>query len=489
MPKSTVLLSRLFYLRSLLLCITILSANAKAQLCSGSLGDAVVNITFGSGGGPSSYVPANSYTYFSSPCPDDGFYTVTNQTSNCFGDSWHTVSSDHSGGGAFMLVNASYTPGDFFITTVTDLCPNTTYEFAAWILNVMKPLRSIRPDITFSIETPAGVQLSTFNTGNIDVTGSPVWKQYGLFFTTPQNNAVIVLRMTNNAPGGIGNDLALDDITFRPCGSKISASILGNNSDTVNVCIGNTNVYQFNASLSSSYQLPLYQWQLSTDRGITWNDIAGATTLTYTRQPTLGDGNYWYRLAVVETSVASIRSCRIASNSVIVNVHPQPITNAGPDRVMVMGNPITLDANADGEQINYSWSPGSYMDDVNKLQPVVSPIADIGYTLYAQSVYGCANQDDMKVKVVAGIFVPNAFTPNADGKNDNWKIPFLDPSFRGEVSVFNRWGQLVYASAGSVVSWDGNFNGVPQAPGVYVYMISFKSGYLKNRRGTLTLIR
>ena len=477
------------YVRFLLLLSGVgIAFTATSQLCTGSLGDPVVNITFAYGTSYSGYVPASSYAFNYTNCPNDGYYTVTDRTADCFGNTWHTVTEDHTGNGGFMIVNASYNPGDFFVTTVNNLCPNTTYEFAAWILNVMKPFNSIRPNITFNIETPAGVVLKTFNSGNIDVTSAPQWKQHGFFFTTPATNAMIVLRMTNNAPGGIGNDVALDDITFRPCGSKITASILGSNSDTVDVCTGNTNVYQFNATVSSNYQLPLYQWQVSSDKGISWTDIAGAKSISYTRQPTT-EGNFWYRMSVIEISLASISSCRIASNPVIINVHPKPVIDAGPDRIMVAGKPITLNARAEGEQVTHLWSPGSYMDDTQQLSPIVSPTIDIDYTLDGQSVYGCTNHDAVKVKVVKAVFIPNAFTPNGDGKNDAWQIPFLDPSFDADVKVFNRWGKMVYQATSSKVSWDGSFNGVPQETGVYVYLVTFKTRYLENRKGTIMLIR
>ena len=86
-----------------------------------------------------------------------------------------------------------------------------------------------------------------------------------LFYYSP-DNATIVLRIVNSAPGGYGNDLALDDITFRPCGSLITANIIGISTDTVNVCEDNTNVYNFTAT-ASGYVLPVYRWQLSTDQG------------------------------------------------------------------------------------------------------------------------------------------------------------------------------------------------------------------------------
>ena len=133
--------------------VTFISLFSAAQLCNGSLGDPVVNINFGSGAAGETAFAAPGYTYTNSACPSDGSYTITNFTSGCFRDNWHTVNADHSGNGAFMLVNASFQPADFFLTTVTGLCRNTTYEFSMWIMNVLKSAGGIQPNITFSIET------------------------------------------------------------------------------------------------------------------------------------------------------------------------------------------------------------------------------------------------------------------------------------------------------------------------------------------------
>jgi len=478
---------RLSYPAFLLLIIGWLVNNvSKAQICNGSLGDPVVDITFGPGGA-NNFSPPGGYTYTQSNCPDDGYYTITSSTSACFGNTWHTLSSDHTGNGNFMLVNATFAPGDFLVTTVTDLCPNTTYEFAAWIVNVMKPVVSIRPAVVFRIETPSGTILDSFKTGDIDVTAAPLWKQYGFFFTTPPNNASIVLRISNSAPGGYGNDIALDDITFRPCGSKITAGIVGSTSDTINVCEGNTNVYTFAGTASSAYQNPVYHWQVSTDSGTNWQDIAGATSLSYTRNPT-GPGNFWYRLTVVDATVGGIPSCRIASDILVINVHLKPIVSAGPDRIILTGSSASLFGQVQGGNLVYSWSPNSFIDDIQKLTPVVNPPADMDYTLSATTSFGCNSEDFVHVKVVTGIYVPTAFTPNGDGINDKWEIPFLDPAFGATVNVFNRYGQIVYHAEGQTVSWDGTINGAPQGSGAYVYLITFKQSTLK-LNGTLLLVR
>ncbi len=465
----------------------IITPFAKAQLCNGSLGDPVVNIDFGSGGGTNpGFTPSAAYTYTSSSCPNDGFYTITNSTSGCFGNSWLTVNSDHTGNGAFMLVNASFIPGDFFVSTVTDLCPNTTYEFAAWIMNVLAR-NGIKPNITFRIETTGGMVLQQYSTGDIPETFTASWRQYGFYFTTPSTNPVIVLRMTNNAPGGIGNDLALDDITFRPCGAGIITAAMQGNSDTVHVCEGNTNNYTFTGTVSSAYATPLLQWQVSKDSGKKWQDISGANSLTYTRLPT-NPGAYWYRLSVTDRSTAGISSCRISSNIVAVNVHASPYVNAGPDRIVFTGDSILLNGVVISENPVYYWDPPNYLNNNNLLTPSASPPADMRYTIFATSAYGCTNNDEVFVKVAAGIFVPNAFTPNNDGKNDNWRIPFLDPQFGAVVNVYNRFGQLVYHVEGATVDWDGTLNGMPQAAGAYVYYIKFKSGHA-DMKGSIVLIR
>ena len=458
-----------------------------AQLCTGSLGDPVVNINFGNGNGNTNYSATNSYTYSNLSCPIDGSYIITNSTSGCFGGTWFTVNGDHTGNGSFMLVNASVTPADFFLTTITDLCPNTNYEFAAWIMNVLTRRYGIRPNVTFTIESPDGTILQRYDTGDIGQTSDPEWKHYGFYFTTPPDNAVIVLRMRNNAPGGIGNDLGLDDITFRPCGPSILSTIL-DNTDTVNICEGSSNQFTFTGDASSAYTNPAFQWQISADTGKTWTDIAGANSMNYVRKSTPAPGIYLYRLAVTDERFSGIRSCRIASNVLSVHVHAKPYINAGPDRVTIIGDTIHLSGIVTGENPAYTWQPPDYLGDNTKTDPVASPLSDITYTLQGESSFGCSNEDRMSVKVVKDVFVPSAFTPNYDGKNDRWRIAYLDPLLDAEVSVYSRYGQLVYHTKGQLVDWDGTSGGKAQPSATYVYLIRFKKGH-PDIKGTVTLLR
>lgn len=368
----------------------------SAQLCQGSLGDPVVNITFGSGANPGPPLGnTTNYTYIASDCPNDGYYTIANSTSNCFAGTWHSLAQDHTPGdinGYMMVVNASYNPGDFFVKTVDGLCPSTTYEFAAWIYNVLQPFacggNGIKPNITFNIETTTGTVLKTYSTGDIPPTGN--WVQYGFYFSTTAGVSTVVLRMTNNAPGGCGNDLLLDDITFRACGPLVTANLNGG-ADSADVCIGDTSVFTLSANISAGYNDPVYQWQVSLDSGATWNNITGATNPTYIRPPIFIPGKYEYRFAVSERNNMNISSCSILSNVVSVGVNSYPIIKAS-NSGNCIGDSLFLYAH-DGA--TYSWTgPLNFMS--SQQFPVI-PSAVAGnsgtYFITVTSSKGCTDKD------------------------------------------------------------------------------------------------
>ena len=227
---------------------------------------------------------------------------------------WHTV-TDHTGdaNGYFMIINASEQPSDFFVQTVTGLCDGTTYKFSAWILN-MDSSSGILPNVTFTIETTSGTILQTYSTGNVPIISKPTWTQYGFYFTTSAGLSTVVLRMHNNAPGGVGNDLALDDIQFRPAGPQTLATVQGSPATVLNICSYNDSLIFDSEIVGNCYLNTAYQWQVSTD-SINWTNIAGATIGTYTL-PSLTPGTYYYRLEVAQADNIGSISCTVFSNPI-----------------------------------------------------------------------------------------------------------------------------------------------------------------------------
>jgi gliding motility-associated-like protein len=387
-------------------------AKTSAQLCQGSLGDPVVNITFGSGANPGQALNSlTNYNFVANDCPNDGNYTIANATNNCFNFTWHSLSEDHTAGdtnGYMMVVNASFNPGDFFVRTVDGLCPNTTYEFASWILNVLKPSScggaGIKPNITYNIETTTGTVLQSYKTGDIPPSSFPEWKQYGFFFSTTSIISSVVLRMTNNAPGGCGNDLLLDDITFRACGPLVTANIVGA-PDSVDICDGNNSIYTLNANVSAGYTDPVYQWQVSTNNGATWTNIAGATNTTYVRPSVAAPGNYLYRFSVSQRSNLNISSCAIVSNVVAIRVNKFPVVAAS-NHGSCSGDTLFLNAN-DG--ILFSWK--GPMNFTSAAQSPFIPSALPGnsgtYFVKVTSDKGCVSNDST-IATISAMPVVNA---------------------------------------------------------------------------------
>jgi gliding motility-associated-like protein len=134
-------------------------------------------------------------------------------------------------------------------------------------------------------------------------------------------------------------------------------------------------------------------------------------------------------------------------------------------------------------------------DNVNNpIALYTSPSEGIQYKVLVFNEAGCADSAYINVKVFATkpmIFVPNAFTPNGDGKNDKVR-PIAAGMLRIEFfNVYNRWGQLVFSTQIDGHGWDGNISGQKQDTGVFVWAVKAVdyNGKPYFQKGTVTLIR
>jgi len=140
------------------------------------------------------------------------------------------------------------------------------------------------------------------------------------------------------------------------------------------------------------------------------------------------------------------------------------------------GQSITLNGKAAGNNIIISWSPVIFLSSTDIEDPIVTATKDITYTMRVSSDDGCKASDTVKVIFLKNLIIPNAFSPNGDGINDKWVITYLDEYTTATVSVFNRYGQMIFQSSpGGYASrpWDGTYNGSPVPVGTYYYIIKF----------------
>ena len=92
----------------------------------------------------------------------------------------------------------------------------------------------------------------------------------------------------------------------------------------------------------------------------------------------------------------------------------------------------------------------------------------------------------------APLYIPNAFTPNADGLNEVFRIPPTNFYRLNSFQIYNRWGELIFSTSDIKQGWDGNYKGLQQPTGIYTYAIniaSLKTGKTSQRNGSVQLIR
>jgi hypothetical protein len=319
-------------------------------ICSNTVGanslGTETNGTFGSGKprnrGTSLNVPSG-YTFdvFTTGGPQDYYYGIANNTSAAgnytTSNAWpkpdggnHRVFSvwdiigDHTGAadpflgnpaadtvansnaGYMLVINAAYRIDSAFKHTITGLCPNTFYEISLWMRNVcskcgcdsngtgagsgsssyippvydLTDSSGVRPNITFELD---GVDYYT--TGNLQYTGR--WVKKGFTFLTGMNQNSFTLKLKNNAPGGGGNDWAIDDISVATCTPNLDMKPTPN----VNVCYGNS--VDMSCLVSCFFPNYIYwEWEKSTNNGVTWVSTGQSGVATGPNAP-VKVGNNW----------------------------------------------------------------------------------------------------------------------------------------------------------------------------------------------------
>ena len=367
------------------LTIEVLMESCQSD-CLGNLGENIFpDGDFGSG--VANILPfdpgiAPGYQYTLNPPPGDGFYCLTNNTSTWgafAATDWIDIKDNSADpNGYMMVVNASNQPGIFYQKTV-DVCENTLYEFSMDVTSLLESQLDglIKPNISFLIDGNVVCE-----TGNIPA--DEQWRTVRFSFKTEPGQVSVTLALRNNALGGAGNDLAIDNISFRACGPKIILPAKGQFCKGAPVLI--------NATLESSpYSDIEYQWQFFTN-GV-WQDIPGANSAVI-NVPSPTEGTLYRLLVANAFSNLFLPSCRAVSDPVILEVKPDLVLD-------LVSQPVSCTNGSDGSAslnsasgsppYSYSWSTGANTVTINSLS--------VGtYTVTISDEQGCTG--------VGSVFVP-----------------------------------------------------------------------------------
>jgi gliding motility-associated-like protein len=162
-----------------------------------------------------------------------------------------------------------------------------------------------------------------------------------------------------------------------------------------------------------------------------------------------------------------------------------------PVEYAVINLPYRLAARSFGSSV--LWNPLINLDDAAKVSPVFKGNEDQLYSIEIKTNTGCITIDTQQVKVIKGvdIYVPNAFTPNGDGRNEILRPTLMGVKELEYFRVYNRWGQLMFETKTKRDGWDGRLNGSPQPTTVVVWEVQALGvdGKIYNQKGTSVLVR
>lgn len=181
----------------------------------------------------------------------------------------------------------------------------------------------------------------------------------------------------------------------------------------------------------------------------------------------------------------------------ILNLPELPIVSELPqlkDTTINPGEFISINLNLDPVEWKVQWEPGEYVDCDTCMQVQLNPQGTTEFSVKYFHSSGCIYQSKFVIqeKNESTIFIPNVFSPNNDGVNDQWVVYSLQPIIIESAQIFNRWGdQLAEWNHVQNISWDGKFHGKSLNPDVYVFTILIRDQYNKLRlmKGDITLLK
>src|SRR6201993_1360594 len=212
----------------------------------------------------------------------------------------------------------------------------------------------------------------------------------------------------------------------------------------------------------------------------TWS--TGTVAVTNTVSPTT---NTEYTVVGTDTNGCS----NTATQILLVNPLPPIAINSGLTSVILnLGQSITLNASG---ALTYSWTSGNVTCD-SCASNTESPITNTQYCVAGADINGCRDTVCLHVVVenVCDVFIPDAFSPNGDGQNDEFKV-YSHCITDLTLQIFDRWGNQVFNGSNSSAAWDGTYGGSLMNTGTYIYQVQYtlSNGKTTKAKGNFSLMR
>lgn len=399
---------------------------------------------------------------------DQPDFTIINDTLICSID---TLQLQSAGTGTFFWTPA-YNISDQNIASplVSPDVPTKYYVNFSDIYNC-KGTDSVFVDVKHFVTLDAGNDTSICTSDTIILTPASDGLQYKWEPSNTLNNAALktpaatpLTTTTYTVTTSIGKCESTDSIIV-----KVTPYPIADAGDDSTICMGSS--VQLNATGGS-----FYKWSPAffLDDPDIANPIANP----------INDINY-------TVTVYDTLGCPKPGRDAVVITVLHVVADAGPtDTAIVVNQPLQL--NASGGEF-YIWSPPAGLSNSTIKDPIAVIDDSRKYVVTVQKA-GCLGSDTINItvfKIEPGLYVPNAFTPNNDGKNDVLRPIPVGMKTVSYFRVYNRWGKLMFSTSQIGNGWDGTFKGKAQDSAAYVW-IAEGIDYLGkkiSRKGSVVLLR
>lgn len=330
------------------------------------------------------------------------------------------------------------------------------------------------------------------------------------------NNAFVSVSVTGGLPPYIYN--------WSTSPSQLGATATNLTAGTYVLTVTDAN--NCSATVLSTVNNPL---PITIETSATNSRCSNASTGTVTASATGGKAPYTYELnGIVQVSnvftnlspgdyalvVRDANGCEATEVFTISSPNPLTVDLVAPQIVILQGMKVPLLANTSEPVVNYTWSPlsddnGNRIFDFNGCadsttckNPYISPKLTTVFTVQVMNADSCFASDTVTIIVESEpkAFIPSAFSPNDDGRNDRFQFDILGAETI-DIEIYDRWGHLIYADKAqpngidntASYGWDGKINGTVAPFDTYVWQMKIKPQadieMLKERTGTITIMK
>ncbi len=433
------------------------------------------------------------------------FYTISGGTfwyydgpTNSFINTGHSTGNGAAvniGGGGNYIYNLVGSTGQIYrydgtgpatlLTTIASFAGGGPYDVVGdcagnfYLLNnMLHTLEKYNSNGTL-IATYTSNSIASPSGGGFAIIGNKIYYDNGSYFEGVLNQGALTVTF-NTTPG---TSLGPSDFASCPVGALGTLQV---SQDTIYYC-GTGPGTQVNV--------------IPANPNCFWTVASGNGNITGTGTSVILSASSDTRFVVHDTTGV----CGPATDTVDI-ILPKATLDAGSDIIVACrnANPVQLSAaysdTTAGIRYSFAWSPAdSILTGITTLSPTAKATNGNVYTITLKTDTakgGCTFTDDVKVVRAAGcgdIVMPSAFSPNGDNRNDWFRATgATDNISYFKLEVYNRWGQLVYASADVMAGWNGKVNSKPVDMGSYVWLLTYTTrdtGVTTKKEGNVTLVR